>query len=154
MVIQMNYGTKLKEIRDEKNLTGTKLAEILNISQVTYSHYEIQEKIIPLTRLNDLCNFYDISIDYVFSFTKIKQYLNANKEIDKKLSGERLKEFRKEHKLTQVKLAEYLNTSHSTIVEYEQGVYVISLTFLYAICKKYNISADYLLGKTDTPKSF
>ena len=34
----------------------------------------------------------------------------------------------------------------------EKGKYLISIPFLYTICKKYNISADYLLGKIDNPK--
>ena len=154
MVIYMNYGTRLKAIREEKNLTGTKVAEILNISQVTYSHYEIQEKIIPLTRLNDLCSFYNISLDYIFSFTDIKQYENSKKEIDKNLVSNRLKEFRKENKLTQIKLANILNIGNGTIAEYERGKNLIATPFLYDICKKYRVSADYLLGKTNEPKKF
>ena len=64
----------------------------------------------------------------------------------------RLKEFRKENKLTQEKLASILNTNKSVICGYEKGRYIIATPFLYQICKKYNISADYLLGKIDSPK--
>ena len=67
-------------------------------------------------------------------------------------SGNRLKEFRKENKLTQTKLASILNTTQSVIADYERGRYFISTPFLYTICKKYNISADYLLGRIDNPK--
>ena len=35
---------------------------------------------------------------------------------------------------------------------YEKGKTLILTSFLYTICKKYNISADYLLGKIDEPK--
>ena len=66
--------------------------------------------------------------------------------------GERLKEFRKNNKLTQSKLAVILNTTQSVIADYERGRYLIATPFLYTICKKYNISADYLLGKIDNPK--
>ncbi|MCM1052928.1 MAG: helix-turn-helix domain-containing protein [Ruminococcus sp.] len=148
----MQYGEKLKEIRIKNNLTGTKMAEILNISQVTYSHYEIQERIIPIERLNDISNYFDISIDYIFSLTNINSYKNSLKEIDKKLAGQRLKGFRKENKLTQEKLAKSLNTVHSVITKIENGTYIISTAFLYTICIKYKISADYLLGKIDNPK--
>ncbi len=66
--------------------------------------------------------------------------------------SKRLKEFRKENKLTQVKLAEILNIANGTIAEYERGTNIIATPFLYTICKNYNISADYLLGKIDEPK--
>ena len=50
----------------------------------------------------------------------------------------------------QIELANYLNTTQSVIADYERGRYLISTPFLYTICKKYNISADYLLGRIDT----
>ena len=75
-----------------------------------------------------------------------------NCEINKIESGLRLKTFRKEWNITQTKLADFLNTSFSNVSAYERGVNILSTTYLYAICKKYNISADYLLGKIDNPK--
>ena len=66
--------------------------------------------------------------------------------------GKRLKEFRKENKLTQSKLATILNTAQPVITNYENGKHLIATPFLYTICKKYHISADYLLGKIDNPK--
>ena len=59
--------------------------------------------------------------------------------------------FRKSQKLTQVKLASILNTVQPVIANYEKGKNLIATPFLYTICKKYNISADYLLGKIDEP---
>ena len=107
---------------------------------------------MPIKRLNTYSNFFNVSLDYLFSFTNNKQYKNAKKEINPTLSGTRLKEFRKENKLTQEKLASILNTNKSVICGYEKGRYIIATPFLYQICKKYNISADYLLGKIDSPK--
>ena len=66
--------------------------------------------------------------------------------------SKRLKDFRKENKITQKKLAQELNTSQSTIADYERGKNMIPTPFLYTICKKYNISADYLLGRINNPK--
>ncbi|MCI9281068.1 MAG: helix-turn-helix transcriptional regulator [Bacilli bacterium] len=52
----------------------------------------------------------------------------------------------------QEKLANEINTNKSVICSYEKGKRIIPTPFLYEICKKYNISADYLLGKIDSPK--
>lgn len=148
----MNYGTIIKKLREEQNKTQQEIASILGIARQTYNHYEIQDSIIPLKHLNNLANYYNVSIDYIFELTKQRKYLNFKKEINIDLSKERLKAFRKEQKLTQVKLANILNTFHTVIVDYEHGKNLIATPFLYTICKKYNISADYLLGKINDPK--
>ena len=64
----------------------------------------------------------------------------------------RLKEFRKENGITQEKLADLLNVVKGTIGNYETARSIIATPFIYTISKKYNISADYLLGKTEEPK--
>lgn len=148
----MNYGTIIKKLREEQNKTQQEIASILGIARQTYNHYEIQDSIIPLKHLNNLANYYNVSIDYIFELTKQRKYSNFKKEININLSKERLKAFRKEQKLTQVKLANILNTFHTVIVDYEHGKNLIATPFLYTICKKYKISADYLLGKTNDPK--
>ena len=63
---------------------------------------------------------------------------------DSKYIGCRLKEFRKNHHLTQVKLANFLCTTHSTISAYESGKTLLLTAFAYQICKTYSISMDWL----------
>ena len=148
----MIYGDRLKYLREEKELTQKDLGDLIQIHSATYSQFERESSIIPVKRLNTFANFFNVSFDYLFDFTNIKQYSEAKENIDIELSSQRLKEFRKENKITQVKLATFLNTTQSNIVGYEKGNFVIATPYLYMICKKYNISADYLLGKTDHPK--
>lgn len=145
------YGNKLKELRENQNLNLQDISKILGFEKDTYGKFEREYTIIPLKHLNILCNYFDVSIDYIFEFNNAK-YKNARNDIDKNISGIRLKEFRKENKLTQVKLASILNIDHSVVSNYEKGKNLIATPFLYDICKKYNISADYLLGKIDEPK--
>ena len=82
-----------------------------------------------------------------------KSYSTYVDNIDKIKAGNRLKEFRKEHKFSREKLANILNTTYSNIAFYEMGRNLIATPFLYTICKKYNISADYLMGRIDNPKA-
>ena len=148
----MLYKDKLIELREENNLKQKNIAEILNVDRSVYGRYEKEYQIIPIKHLNTICNYFEISLDYLFGFSNNKNYKNSKSEINKETSKERLKTFRKEQKITQDKLAEILNTSQSTIADYERGKNTIPTPFLYTICKKYHISADYLLGKTDNPK--
>ena len=148
------YKEKLKTLRENNSLTLQDISKLLNFEKDTYGKYEREYTTMPLKHLNTLCNYFNVSFDYMFNFNNIPNYENSQKEINKKLAGIRLKEFRKDNKLTQVKLAEILNTVHTVITNYENGKNLISTPFLYDICKKYNISADYLLGKIDDPKYF
>lgn len=148
----MTLSSKLREIRINNNMSQTEIANILKIARQTYNHYEVQEKIIPIKHLITIANYFNVSIDYIFEFTETQNYKKSNKETDLKRAGARLKEFRKEKKLTQVKLAEILNTTFSNIAFYEKGRNLIATPFLYTICVKYNLSADYLLGRTNTPQ--
>lgn len=147
------YNIRLKLLKEENNLTQMEIAKLLDMTRGSYCHYETEDDILPIKYLNNLANYFNVSIDYLFSFSNVKNYDLVNKEIDPKKSGERLKSLRKENKLTQLKFAEILKSDNSTISKYEKGINIIATPFLYDICKKYNISADYLLGKTDNPKS-
>lgn len=56
---------RLKELRTENGLTQNQVAEILKITQNTYSQYECGTRTIPIESLIVLANFYDTSIDYI-----------------------------------------------------------------------------------------
>jgi len=146
------YKNRLKYLRENNELTLQSISKELGFEKDTYGKFEREYTTIPLKHLNALCNFFNVSLDYIFEFSNIPKYENSNKEIDKKTSGQRLKEFRKENNLTQEKLASILNVVHTVITNYENGKNLIATPFLYDICKKYKISADYLLGKIDEPK--
>ena len=137
-----------------KNLNITQVAEILGIDRSQYGHYENNQITIPIKHLITLCNYYNVSLDYVLGFSSNIQYKNIINKVDKEIVGQRLKNFRKENKITQEKLAKFLNTNKSVICRYENGTNLISFSFLYMICEKYKISADDLLGRTDSPKYF
>lgn len=148
----MKYSEILKELRMQNNYTQEEIAQKLGISRSTYKDYELQNSIIPIKHLIAISNIYKVSVDYILGLTTLKNYSANINHNDNKISGERLKEFRRDNKLTQQRLADILNTTFSNIAFYEKGRNLIATTFLYEICKKYNISADYLLGKIDSPK--
>lgn len=148
----MIYSARIVELRENRGLKQYEVANLLNIYKGVYNEYEKEYVIIPIKHLVSLCYYFKVSLDYIFELTDIPNYIDCKQNIDKVLSGDRLKLFRKENKLTQDKLAKILNISRTTIAEYERGTNLIATPFLYTICKKYNISADYLLGRTDEPK--
>ena len=151
---QYNYEidySRIKELRIKSSLTQKNIAEYLKISIAAYSQFERMEILIPIELLNKLANYYHVSLDYLLKISDDPNIDIVNFDIDKKQVGENLKKIRKELKLYQETLALEVGTSHSLISEYESGKKLVSLTYGYAICKKYHISLDYLYGKVKHP---
>lgn len=141
---------RLFDLREYADLTQKDLAQNLGVSQQTYSLWEKGTKIIPLKHLNNLCNYYETSMDYVLGFTDIKMSSNIIKikELNKKEIGARIKKIREDNNLTLRDLASKLNTTSSTISAYETGKTLILTAFAYQICSEYSVSLDWLCGKT------
>lgn len=60
---------RIKEIREDKDLTQKSIAKILNCKQQTYSRYESGEITIDIYRLETLAEFYNTSTDYLLGLT-------------------------------------------------------------------------------------
>ena len=70
--------SRLKEIREDKDLNQSDIAKALGIKQQQYSEYEIGKRLIPINYLSDLADYYDTSIDYLLSKTdERKPYPNS-----------------------------------------------------------------------------
>lgn len=61
--------SRLKEIREDKDLKQIDVAKALGIKQQQYSEYEIGKRLIPINYLYDLAEFYDTSLDYLVGRT-------------------------------------------------------------------------------------
>ncbi len=135
---------RLFDLREYKDLSQIKLADYLGITQQTYSLWEKGTKIIPLKHLNNLSNFYEISMDYIVGLTDEKNNSGIIKltELNKNEIGSRIKKIREDNNLTLRDLAKELNTTSSTISAYETGKTLILTAFAYQICIKYNVSLD------------
>lgn len=144
----MKIGNTIKELRCSKGLLQEELANIMSINRVQLSQYENDYNTIPIKHLLFLSDYFHISIDYLIGINNCCYELDL-KKVNYVLAGQRLKEFRKIYKITQSKLAIFLNTTQAVIANYERGRNLIATPFLYEICKKYNVSADYLLGRID-----
>ena len=60
---------RLKDLREDRDLTQKKLSEYLHIKQNTYSQYENGQRQIPLEILIKLADYYDITLDYLVGRT-------------------------------------------------------------------------------------
>lgn len=66
---------RLRELREDKDLNQSKVAQYLNMSQTGYSKYETGENDIPTKVLIDLAKFYNTFVDYLLELTdEMKPY--------------------------------------------------------------------------------
>lgn len=66
---------RIRNLREDNDLTQKQVAQILNMSQTGYSQYEIGKNDIPTRVLVILSNYYNTSIDYLLGITdEIKPY--------------------------------------------------------------------------------
>lgn len=63
-----------------------------------------------------------------------------------KKPGEIIRELREDNDYTQNDIAKTLGTTQQTYSRYETGIREIPQKHLIALCKFYNVSADYILG--------
>lgn len=61
----MQFYERLKELRQDKDLTQAEIARMLNTSQSYYSEYELGKRQLPIAHLVTLCKYYGVSADYV-----------------------------------------------------------------------------------------
>ena len=67
------YIKRIRDLREDNDLTQTELGNILHISQRTYSHYEMGTRDIPIELLLQLAHFYNTSVDYILGETDEKR---------------------------------------------------------------------------------
>ncbi len=69
----MNYRyERIRNLREDNDLTQETLAKLLHVSQRAYSRYENGERSIPLDSLCTLARYYNTSTDYLLNLTDIK----------------------------------------------------------------------------------
>ncbi len=60
---------RIRDLREDKDLTQTQVAKILGMSQTGYSKYETGENDLPSSILIKLADFYNVSVDYILDRT-------------------------------------------------------------------------------------
>ena len=62
---------RLRDLREDKDLSQKQIAQLLDMSQTGYSKYETGENDIPTQILIKLADFYNTSVDYILGRTNI-----------------------------------------------------------------------------------
>lgn len=64
----MDFKTRLKELRLEKNVSQLEIAKMLNMSKMAISHWEKGNSEPSIEQLKILADYFDVSIDYLVGY--------------------------------------------------------------------------------------
>ena len=67
------YQIRIRDLREDRDLTQKQIADYLDIHQTTYSDYELGNLNIPIPVLHKLADYYHVSVDYLLGRTDVKE---------------------------------------------------------------------------------
>lgn len=67
--LAMIYVKRIRDLREDSDMTQQKVADYLGISQTMYARYERGANELPIRHLISLCNLYGVSADYILGLT-------------------------------------------------------------------------------------
>lgn len=65
----MSAYPRIRDLREDSDLTQKQVGEAINVPQRTYAYYETGERMIPPNVLCALADFYGVSVDYILGRT-------------------------------------------------------------------------------------
>ena len=141
------FFKRIHDLRIDNDLRQKDIALMLNVNVNTYPHWESGMYEIPIDMVDRLTKIYNCSLDYLTGLS------NVRGSFTKKYNPEeiyiRLKKLRKNLNLSQIEIGNILGFGQMNYSRYERGIILIPFSKLYLIAKNFNISLDYLMGKTD-----
>lgn len=66
--------SRIRDLREDKDLNQTQMAKIIGMSQTGYSKYETGENDVPTSILIKLADFHKTNVDYILGLTNNKAY--------------------------------------------------------------------------------
>ena len=148
MALSINFQNRFTELADElQEKSKSKRAKIIGISNTTYSNaynYGIIPKTSSLIRI---ANYFDISIDYLIGNTDNERFEKSLQPVNFK---ERLIELQNEKGISTVyELSQRIHIHRNNIAQWNKLNCIPLIDDLIIIADFFDISIDYLLGRTD-----
>ena len=72
-VIIMEQYRRIRDLREDRDMTQAQVGAALHISQRTYAYYESGQRMIPPSVLSALADLYHVSVDYLLGRTDCRE---------------------------------------------------------------------------------
>ena len=135
--------TRIKDIREDKDITQEQMAKILDVNRSTYSMWEIGLSFMSVAQLCEFASYFDYSIDYVLGLSNNRKN-NVTKKFSYKDLGINIKNLRIKNNYSQTYLANMMKVTQACIVRWEKGITKISIPNLYELSKIFKVTLNEL----------
>ena len=143
-----NFGDRLRDLRKAKGITQKAVAEYLDIHERAYRRYEITQFTPHHETFLKLADYFEVSLDYLAGRSDNHQSVHFTRTI----FAERLEALRIEKSVTQKAIAEFLGIHEWTYQMYEYDKREPGKDDLIKLADYFDVSADYLLGRSNNPE--
>lgn len=158
----MSLGNRILKVLYERNLTQKELAKMVGTTEVSIGRYVNDKREPSATMISDIAKALKVSTDYLLGMSESIRNIPNSKTVE--LEEEfpesmanfqtRLKELRIRENLSQIELSKKLNISNVTLSQYENGVRRPDLNTVSEFADFFNVTTDYLLGRSSKPGAY
>lgn len=139
-------ATRLKELRETKNLSQAAFAKEFGISSGAIGNWESGKRIPDLATLQKIADFFDISIDYLTGTSQTTEEIKTARNTVKKLIGEQ-----EDEALTIADFESKFDINYQTFRSWINGLTDYFDDKLSLLADYFGVTVDYLLGRSPSP---
>lgn len=147
---------RFESIREKYDLNKTQVAKMIDMGIRNYNYVKEEKSNIKLRKLNDYCNVFNVSMDYVCKLTKENPIgsIKKIKKLNKKVIAIRLEIIENELHIGNKEISNLLGIAPSTYSDYKsiKKNNLIQTLFLKKICSELGYSMDWVVGKSSNKK--
>ena len=146
MSISLSFQKRFKSLLEESDYSRSEIAKLIPLSQSTLSN-ALTYGIIPSTKtLIKIADFFDISINVLLGKTDIEDFYKSSSPAS---FLPRFESLCSEKEVTHYKVAADCLFDKSNISRWISKGFLPELEILELLCDYFNVSPDYLLGRTE-----
>lgn len=145
-----NFVYRLKTLFKDAGLSTVSGQQLLGISKTQLGRYLSGYYVPSLKNALTICKHFDCSLDYLLGISDIKNQFENIKEPDFETFKSRYLNLIEEHKTSIYQIAKELHFNRNDWTYWNKNKSLPTLETLYNIAIKFQVSADYLIGRTDT----
>ncbi len=138
--------TRIKDIREDNDITQEQMASIMGVKRSTYSMWEIGLSIMSMEELWQFAKYFNYSLEYVLGINNNRK-VGTIKQFSYEIIGKNIKKLRIKNNYSQIDLARKMQVTQACIVRWEKSKVKISIPNMYKLATIFKVSISELLTK-------
>ena len=138
---------RIKDIREDNDLTKNDIANKLNVNRSTYANWENGDKLIPLEKLDDISVLFNVPFSYLLDKEMSYNKKITIKKMNYKKMLDKINAIKNDKKQTYQDIANAIGVSKATAFKYYNNQMKIPVDKLILLSDFMKCNIDQLLGK-------